>query len=1314
MAHLFSSSRVVLRLLLVVLLTFLSLPGHTTAAGVDADPFADLVGRLAGDSARLREDREAKREALKDAEAALKAAKEHVQQLERALALAREDLKRNESAVLKAKQASKAAQGAMLSTLNSLVGDITKRAEAALSGEELLQHHDSNDNDDDDDDDTGGSRESADSKKGASQQVPADGKVVRLFSQKKHAGSQLELRCCGEFDLSKTLRAAGVHNVKSISIEEGVQLELQVNPTISKEADASEITIITLVGNVSEVDSTIMDYQYSCCSWARLTPLNNIDEDDSVQLFLDEGFQGSSVSFAGVGDFTVPEKFAHFKSARIPAGWRATLRAVPPGVEDGGRSFLGLLRRDTRTFPAVDTAPPRLRSSQDQTPPVKGISIRKSKASALHGLWVFFEPNFEGRPQFFESGSEYRYPEDWPPIASLKPTPKTFTLVQGSSISMVRTPLSAVDGNQSRPSSLDVVATCEPHDYCGLHGRCVEPQRCDCSGGWQGSRCHLQNPDETSALLCEKNVVAVNESLRCELRVRNDNLDCNASSLFLSLATAATHGESVEVMGSPLIKTTSYRQYTMTEAAVFPFEVVLTRPGTFDHPFAFSVFGKALDQVFQPTLRAVPRCDEGLLTADTLCQSSPGASRARCKLRLLNPQKAAATCPPGSISVLVGTPSGGWNQVEVEETEEEDQEQTTTKNSSTSSSSSSSSSSSPPSLTPNRWSFDVALGSESGAKAVPEVLVEVQHGEMGLRIHLSSTTRLSLGGRSTTQHSGDARALLKLAGNALRTGRFREAWEYLQDCGLQRSCNHLKTLLLSEFHHERATESLEKALALESGGRWSDAYHLLSEALKASPLHLELHRKLAPTALRAGFLEEALNRARGALENCGLLDSAAAGEERGPVGCSHRPELLRNLAVALFGHGLAAAARQNLRLCEVRAHVETNSKMEAECHTAQQWMADFEKAYEITEWPSLLTAFGGDRAPSELLVTILPTSLWALHVDAELCAASAPFATFSENSTMAEGGGGGIKGGGIEGGVGGGGGAGSAKADEAGKLRKQESIEACDRVARAPPSLKQNLPRKPLLASLLSEVRRILGELGSSLSASSSSSLEMSSEEAWKHGGALLDEAEALAAESADDSEDVSADIATLRDRYSRLRRRAIARGDLQTPTGTSSKDRRSDRESKGSDGEKKVQSHYEVLGVPRNASLAEIKSAYRRLALKYHPDKNKSPEAVQIFLDVQQAYQILSDENLRRQYDAGENVDENAGKNMEPLKYRVISVDWERRVAKVWWFDPNTGEDGYLEVDLPPDEEDDKQQKNARTASGRVLREHCCLPLPG
>lgn len=62
---------------------------------------------------------------------------------------------------------------------------------------------------------------------------------------------------------------------------------------------------------------------------------------------------------------------------------------------------------------------------------------------------------------------------------------------------------------------------------------------------------------------------------------------------------------------------------------------------------------------------------------------------------------------------------------------------------------------------------------------------------------------------------------------------------------------------------------------------------------------------------------------------------------------------------------------------------------------------------------------------------------------------------------------------------------------------------------------------------------------------------------------------------------------------------------------------------------------YYSILGVSKTASQADIKKAYRALAKKYHPDKNKGDKAAEDrFKDISEAYEVLGDENKRKQYD--------------------------------------------------------------------------------
>jgi DnaJ domain len=84
---------------------------------------------------------------------------------------------------------------------------------------------------------------------------------------------------------------------------------------------------------------------------------------------------------------------------------------------------------------------------------------------------------------------------------------------------------------------------------------------------------------------------------------------------------------------------------------------------------------------------------------------------------------------------------------------------------------------------------------------------------------------------------------------------------------------------------------------------------------------------------------------------------------------------------------------------------------------------------------------------------------------------------------------------------------------------------------------------------------------------------------------------------------------------------------------------------------------YYEILGVSKNASIAEIKDAFRELALRYHPDRDKSFDAQEKFKELSEAYSVLSNYEKREQYDQFERPGIDSTYSPEEI-FRAVNVE--------------------------------------------------------
>jgi curved DNA-binding protein len=116
------------------------------------------------------------------------------------------------------------------------------------------------------------------------------------------------------------------------------------------------------------------------------------------------------------------------------------------------------------------------------------------------------------------------------------------------------------------------------------------------------------------------------------------------------------------------------------------------------------------------------------------------------------------------------------------------------------------------------------------------------------------------------------------------------------------------------------------------------------------------------------------------------------------------------------------------------------------------------------------------------------------------------------------------------------------------------------------------------------------------------------------------------------------------------------------------------------------MKTHYDTLGVSKDASQDQIKLAYRKLSKKYHPDVNSgSKDAEKIFLEVQEAYTILKNKTSREEYDrqlekashhhTGRNAENTANKQTSEKKQAFNIHDMEKNFEQFFGFNPKSKE---------------------------------------
>lgn len=1239
--------------------------GHTREdkAGTSdgPDPFADILHNFQSTNEGVKAARDRKREEHATAEKELREARANVTSLERQLVEAKARAQRLEARAKVLREEKHQAEKDVLKAYTSIAGDVSRRAQSAMRGSSKVPEGEG-----EGEPQHGGGR----SEQGSTSEIPGgasgpafsyahpeDGAQAVLWGLREFRGESKRLRCCGYYDLSAAAR--GPNPVRSITLPPGMSavLHLQADRFITR--PKTDEDMIEIFGSVVDLND-LTGFRQRCCTGLEVVAGISHHEETSVAVYSEVDFKGDVQMFLP-GDFELASPMT-IGSIKVPAGMQITIYGAP-ALREG--SFQNLVRRDMSHYP-IDNTSLEQHEHQPRMPAVS-VKVRRARSSDLSGAFLFTDANFGGRAQFLEAGQRYAYPVNWPGIRSLKLTNSTYLQFHTKiGISEVRRDSGRVLPSLARPEILEVLAICDPPDYCGEHGRCVAPQRCLCSGSYQGTRCNLQSPDESSAILCERNAVVTGETLGCTLLTRRYNQACNATTLFMGIqSSASASAGNMNLFGSPVVAKERHKAGAPEEKSAFRFDVVFEKPGIFPEPFDFNVFGRKLDGVFVPRLEVFERCDAPGTTAEVFCDEAAdaesGSGALSCRLSLLDAHGARLRCPRHAVQI---TPLGGGQWIEVSDATDAAVEAVI---------------------------FTVYQHQQKtqqrGGQWRPRAVVEVRHTPQWeaptLLLHLDIPVPDS------------QPKLLAEASAHLRESRIEEAMSVLSRCSGQQGCKVLNASILEQLG--RFAEAATQLQGIEGGdtrraiARLENAQHTLAQAMDRSASSIPEALKLVDGLVRLAPLAGGLRLRRAALALAAGRPAVALEEARttarlqrelgaGLAAASHDDGLLAVFGHALLMLGQAEAARYNFQAC---ARAVGHSQVSALLSALGMPLCSPMAAVSLSLQEDALTL--RQQLEEELWANVSDTtnSLWAQHssrwplfnksvwgVEAALADCLATMSASNRSSRAS----------------------GSSNESEAATFR------VCGDVL-------EDLPQEAIL-------ERVDARLVLRCQVAYAEALERASDlhaalKAAKRAEATL---EGLPAEAEEELDELAALTRLLRERLQRAVRSHMEREarELGRAEDTERKQQRQNRTKRQAPTD-----YYEVLGLEKNASLADVKRAYRNLALKYHPDKNSDPDAVEMFLDIQKAYEVLSDADLRRRYDAGQkDVGEEAGAKMNsrPMRFRVVDKDPVRGILKVWWYDPNTGEEGIMEVEM--DREPSAEERKARFT--RRLVDHCCLPAPG